>query len=234
MNRVRYLPIVATLGMIAGVFWVASATRAAEKRPDTKKKPKTWIQVKGSVFGAKPDKRGPIGGGKGYAQVVTGGDFTVKTLDELVAALAKAKAGQVVFVDGRAEIDCTERVPADKLVIEVPAGVTLASDRGHKGSRGALIFSDWFATLPLIRAGGKGVRVTGIRLRGPDPKRRMAHHGRAFAGGRGSKYYYSFPISGGIDTRFADLRVDNCEMSGWSHAAINLRAGAGPNMAALR
>ena len=189
--------------------------------------PQTWTTVGGEVYGAKPDERGPIGGGDGYQGVTTGGNFRVRTLDELLAALKQATAGQVVFVDGKAEIDCTTRVYVDKLVIEIPAGVTLASDRGHKGSLGALLLSETFATRPLIRVTGKRVRVTGMRIRGPDPKRRMEHHRRSFAEGRGRTYYYRFPVSDGIQAGHDGLEVDNCEVAGFSHAAVYLRAGKG-------
>jgi len=185
----------------------------------------TWIEMNGSVYGASPDDRGPIGGAAGYKPVVTGGDVKVTTLEELLAALGQARAGGVIFVDAQAEIDCTERVHVDQLVIEIPAGVTLAGDRGHNGSRGALIFSDTFGTSPLIRAAGDNVRVTGLRIRGPDPKRRMEHHRRSFAEGRGAAYYYKFPTSDGIATDRDRLEVDNCELAGFSHAAVRLNAG---------
>jgi len=188
---------------------------------------KSWIEEKGEIYGAKADERGPIGGGEGYRGIVTKGDYRVTGLDELVAALGKAQAGQVVLVAGEAEIDCTTRVYIDKLVLEVPGGVTLAGERGRGGSRGALIYSDALATRPLIRAGGAKVRITGLRLRGPNPERRIYHHRRSFAEKRGHTYYYKFPVSDGIISEHGDLEVDNCELAGWSHGAITLRGGTG-------
>jgi hypothetical protein len=88
-----------------------------------------------------------------------------------------------------------------------------------------MILSETFATRPLIRVAGPGVRITGLRLRGPDPEQRLEHHRRSFSEKRGHGYYYKFPISDGILTEAPDLEVDNCELAGWSHAAINLRAG---------
>jgi len=194
---------------------------------------RTWLARGGRIYGARPGTLGPIGGGKGHRKIVTRGNKRVKTLDGLIAALKLATPGTVVFVDGRARIDCTVRVLADGLVLEIPAGVTLASDRGRSRgegrgtSAGALIFSDTRATRPLIRAGGPGVRVTGLRLRGPDPKPRTDHHRRSFAEGRGHRYYYRYPVSVGIRTLHSRLLVDNCEVAGWSHAAIHLKAGQG-------
>jgi len=187
----------------------------------------TSIERGGVIYGAQADERGPIGGGAGYVDVVTSGDFRVENVEELIAALAQAQAGQTVYVADEAEIDCSPLVHIDQLVFEIPGAVTLASGRGHNGSRGALIFSDTFATAPLFRAAGPEVRVSGLRLRGPNPHRHLEHHRRSFAEGRGHEYYYKFPISRGIETDHAKLRVDNCELAGWSHSAITLRCGSG-------
>ena len=188
---------------------------------------RTWVKIRGSVYGARPDRLGPLGGGRGYKRIVRKGSHNVSTLDELLDALRGAKSGDIVFIDGGAEIDCTERVHIEKLVLEIPAGVTLAGNRGEGASQGALIHSDTFATNPLIRVGGPGVRITGLRLRGPDPKPRLEHHSRSFDEGRGHEYYYKFPISTGIRTEEARLEVDNCELAGWSHGAMYLVGGDG-------
>ena len=82
----------------------------------------TWVQIDAAVYGAKPDERGPIGGGKGYANVTTKGDYTAKSLDALLDALAKAKAGQVVFIPAETEIDLTARI-----YIEGIASITTSS-----------------------------------------------------------------------------------------------------------
>lgn len=191
----------------------------------------TWLEQNEQVFGARPGENGPIGGGAGYQKIVTQGDHHVKNVDGLLVALKSAKAGDVIFIDGRVEIDCTDLVFTEKLQIQLPAGVTLASDRGHKGSEGAIIRSDNFATLPLIKAIGPNIRITGLRIIGPDPKPRLEHHRRSFNPQHGDRkaqkqYYYLFPNSRGISTDFGFLEVDNCELSGWSHAAIFLQNGS--------
>ena len=106
--------------------------------------------------------------------------------------------------------------------------MTLASDRGLKGAPGGLIRSDTFATSPLIRVTGADARVTGLRLQGPNPRQCLEHHSRAFREGHGGHgYYYKFPTSDGIETREPRLRVDNCELAGWSHGAVYLAGGDG-------
>jgi hypothetical protein len=193
---------------------------------------RTWVEIDGEIYGASPDERGPIGGGQGYRNLITRGDIQVRTVDELAAALKTVKSGQTIFIAGDAELDCTDLIFAEDFHIDVPAGVTLAGDRGFRDSPGALIMSDAFATKPLVRVLGPGVRITGLRLRGPDPKRRLEHHRRSFNPARGDDkqqhdYYYRLPVSQGIRTDSDNLEVDNCELSGWSHVAVFLSAGSG-------
>ncbi len=187
-----------------------------------------WVDIGGVPFGAKPDERGPIGGGAGYTNVITAGDYTVNNVDALCDALSQAKEGQVVFIPGGAEIDLTTLIYIEQLVLDVPQGVTLASDRGHNGSPGALLTSDALKTKPMIRAAGPNVRITGLRILGPNTKRYLEHHKKSFgAGGDGHKYYYKFPTQDGILTTHDALEVDNCEISGFGHAGMYLSLGQG-------
>jgi len=175
------------------------------------------------TFGAEANPTGSaIGGGEGYSRAVRRGDFRAGTAAELIAALAKAAAGQVVYVPDEAKIDLTPLVREKKLVLEIPAGVTLASGRGRGGSAGGLIFSDEMKTNPLFRTAGANVRVTGLRIRGPDGETREKELRRRLREG-GRKSYYAVPTSDGIRCSHAKLEVDNCELAGWSHAAIYLR-----------
>jgi len=219
------LPAMFTLSLLANGQW-----SRLDDMPAPTDLGQTWVEIGGKVYGAKPDDLGPIGGGAGYTRIVTGGDYRVKTVDELIEALKQAQAGQVVFLDPAEDYDCTTLIFAEKLVLEVPEGVTLASNRGQDGSPGAVLYSDAFQTSPLVRAKGPNVRVTGLWVRGPDPKPRLEHHSRAFNAARGdskaqSEYYYRFPCSKGIDSEFPGLEVDNCEVSGWSLAGVHLSGG---------
>lgn len=193
----------------------------AKQRPHRQ----TWVEIDGSIYGAQPDTLGPIGGGTGYTQPISPVGEPIATLDGLLDALAHAQAGDVVFIDGDAVIDCTERVYIEQQVLEIPRGVTLAGNRGQGGAPGAMLCSDTFDTRPLVRIMGEGVRITGLRIKGPNPKRCLEHHHRSFDEGRGHPYYYKFPVSDGILTEHGGLEVDNCELGGWSHAAVCLRSG---------
>ena len=145
----------------------------------------TWIEINGQIFGAKPDERGQIGGGYGCKKIITEGDYNVKDIDGLQDALKIVKAGEVIFIDKIAEIDCTGLIFTEDFQIKIPGGVTLAGDRGHEGSEGAIIMSEHFDTNPLIYVLGSDVRITGLRIIGPDPKPRLEHHRRAHNKQRG-------------------------------------------------
>jgi len=209
-----------SLSIVLALFCIAWS-RAAAYEP-------MWVEIDNTVYGAKPDERGPIGGGNNYVDISTKGDYTAKDIDALLDALSKAKAGQVVFIPKETVIDLTARIYIEQLVLEVPEGVTLAGDRGHNGSKGALLTSDALKTSVMIRVSGPNVRITGLRIRGPNPNRYLDHHRRAFGpGGGGHKYYYKFPTSNGIRTEYPCLEVDNCEVSAFAHASIYLSKGEG-------
>jgi hypothetical protein len=130
--------------------------------------PITSVRVEGRRFGAEADKGGPIAGGA-------------------------AKAGETIFLPGDTVIDCTAMVLIEKLVFELPGGVTLASDWGLDGSAGALLFSDGLKTRPLLCIGGADARISGLRLRGPDPERRLDHHRRTLVVAKNRDLYYQLP-----------------------------------------
>jgi len=208
------------LPMALAVFYVVGYSMASDQP--------TWVEIDNTVYGARPDERGPIGGAGGYVNVTAKGDYIVKDLAALLAALSKAKDGQTVFIPGETEIDLTALIYIEQLVLEVPEGVTLAGDRGHGGSQGAMLASDALKTPGLIRTSGPDVRITGLRIRGPNSKRYLDHHRRSFGeGGGGHEYYYKFPTSNGITTKYPRLEVDNCEISGFSHSGVYLITGEG-------
>ncbi|MDD3927196.1 MAG: LamG domain-containing protein, partial [bacterium] len=150
----------------------------------------------------------PVGGGAGYQNMVSANqaDYTVASESELLNALASAISGQVIYVDDAAQVDMSGE---SSLII--PAGVTLAGGRGQNIggaiSQGGLIYTSQYNTYPLFLAGGTGVRVTGLRLRGPYSERGTVEISRA------------------IDTSYNGLEVDNCELWAWSHVAIYLIHG---------
>lgn len=231
-NR-RQFVTAATLGSMAALSSISPAVSAEfNPAPEFNKKEKpTWKKIGNVIYGAKADESGPIGGGKGYSKAITSGDYTVDSLESLIDALGKAKAGQVVFIPGDKIIDMTTFIYIDKIMLKIPQGVTLASDRGYNGSAGAQITSDSLDTPGMISIEGTDVRISGIRLQGPNSKRYLDHHKRAFGpGGPGHTYYYKFPTSRGIISKFGDLEIDNCEISAFANAGVSLQKGTGSHI----
>lgn len=196
---------------------------------------RTWFVAEGRTFGYVPDASGLVGGGDGYSRVVVHGDYSASSIEELVESLRMAGPGDTVYVPGKVVLDFTGRVLADGFILRVPGGVTLASNRGVGGSVGALVKSDALATYPLVFAEGPGVRLTGLRIQGPDSSRRLEHWEESFSskgkeernGLTPREHYYSLPVATGVYADFDGLEIDNCELSGWSHAAVLLATGRG-------
>ncbi|KUG19452.1 MAG: right-handed parallel beta-helix repeat-containing protein [Methanomicrobiaceae archaeon] len=83
-------------------------------------------------------------------------------------------------------------------------------------SRGGTIFRNTTEhSAVTIAAGGEGVRITGLRIEGPDtttdPVERPVH---------------------GIFSSYQNLEVDNCEISGWSYSGVYLHGTGGSTMQA--
>jgi hypothetical protein len=215
------------------VFFLVTAVIVFVSQPCIAAAEPTWIEIDNVVYGAKADGRGPIGGGNGYVNIITAGDYTVRDLDALLDALSKAKSGQVVFIPAETVIDLTARIYINQLVLEIPEGVTLAGDRGHGKSQGALLTSDALKTPVMIRAAGPDVRVTGLRIQGPNPKRYLDHHRRSFGqGGAGREYYYKLPTSNGIRTKYPRLEhihhnhIHHCQYQGLGYGVSHNTASS--------
>ncbi len=93
------------------------------------------------AFGAESNPTGSsIGGGYAYHDIVTPTDsavnYTVTTADELLTALQSAGQGDVVYIDEMANINLT-----DTPEVVIPAGVTLASNRGARSTVGSAVYS---------------------------------------------------------------------------------------------
>ena len=155
------------------------------------------------TFGCDANPTGdPIGGGAGYRDIKTTGDFTAKTFAELRDALKQAKAGQTVFVPDGVEMDMTGQA-----ALIVPGGVTLAGTRGLNGSLGPRLFSTTLGVQYLLRTGGDGVRITGLRFEGPYAGADLVPH-------------FAFGISLGHHGSV----LDNCEV--YNFNCVGIGAGA--------
>ncbi len=171
------------------------------------------------AYGALHNPTGrPIGGGSGYGAWVARPAAPVRTATELRAALAAARAGDVVYVADDASIDLSRRDHRDDAScttfgLDIPAGVTLASGRGRSGSSGALLYTSTMDKCALLRTRGNA-RITGLRLRGPDPN--VEQGDPALCGKEASGIQATYRQL----SRF-DIEVDNNELSAWPGAAVS-------------
>ncbi len=148
----------------------------------------------------------PIGGGAGYRNIFTNGDFTARTAPELLSALKQAQPGQRIFVPDGAEIDLTGQEN-----IALSAGITLAGTRGLKDSPGGRIVMrrKQAGSYYLFRTAGDKVRVTGLKFEGPDGDNNQ-HNGYANL----------------LATTHHGLEMDNCEVANWGYGAVVGQPGA--------
>lgn len=169
------------------------------------------------------------GGGAGYPDgvdptwpVVT----RVRTLTELQAALGAAVAGEVVYVDDDVAIDLTGQS------LCVGAGVWLASGRGTAGSPGGQLFATAGASAPILQACGADVRITGLRITGPDPEtcppEWPSRCPNDVSGDVNCAYCTDTAYA--VGTTWDTLEVDNNELSGWTYAAVGVHDAVGADV----
>ncbi|MCX9028215.1 MAG: carboxypeptidase regulatory-like domain-containing protein [Candidatus Methanoperedens sp.] len=166
----------------------------------------TFTTSTSTKYGANANPTGnPIGGGKGYSKIISpsDSDYIVSTKTELLSALSRAVAGEIIYVSDSAQIDMTGEAS-----IVIKGGVTLASGRGNGASTGGRIYTTSYPSAGLFRAGGANVRVTGITFTGANPTTAASASAH------------------GIYTAYPGLEVDNSEISGWSFAAVYLDSNA--------
>ena len=159
----------------------------------------------------------PIGGGAGYDAIVTTGTHIVSTDIGWAAfkALVEArKSGDVVFIHSSVTMDLTN-LNGDAIL--VPGGVTIASDRGHNGSEGALLYSNQVKfggngyDRPVFVTTGTGCRFTGFTFRGPYGE--SGNYSPTDETGRRVKF--------GIVSNYDNTEVDNMHGYNWPSAFVS-------------
>lgn len=163
------------------------------------------------MYGAEANPTGsPIGGGIGYNDIIKPDDprviAVVRNKAGLINALGRASPGDIVYVDGSANIDMTGTFD-----VRIPTGVTIASNRGENGAPGGRIYQNRMPGDPLVNnrifiTNGPNIRLTGLRIQGPDP------HGRNPPDIRVAVWSYH--------TNFV---VDNCEIYEFGYAGIRIQ-----------
>lgn len=186
--------------------------------------------IDGQRYGAHSDGD-MIGGGFGYSDIFTTGDYIVTNEAELLHAFEVAQPGEVIFLPGDAYINLSDAPTHTNRTVIVPAGVTLASDRGRVREDGSVSTGGIIATSAqiyhnLMYIAGEGVRMTGFVFKGSDPGRHMAHHARTpivMKDKTGiSSYYYRVPNTYGMYCSYSHCEFDNMEVCGFNTVGIGI------------
>lgn len=143
---------------------------------------------------------------------ITRADAThvVETVSDLRGALSTP--GATVWLPGGTDLRLEESMP-----IPIAANVTLASDRGIEGSGARISVPTNEPT--VFRSTEPGIRVTGIRVIGPetgyfDPRSKPRPES--------SYYARAFEFTGD------EIEIDHCELAGWTHTAVSFGTGDAP------
>ena len=169
----------------------------------------------------------PIGGGAGYDDIINAANANIHitSFTSVVSfknTIENAVPGSIIFIDGNLTINLSNlyTLTGDNS-ITIPAGVTLASNRGN--GNGALIYTndfDYYYTvahkgLPLFVLDGDNVRVTGIRFQGPY---QLQGTNSPISSIRKKS---CFEVANGNE----GFEADNCTFYGWPYVAIRIGGG---------
>lgn len=144
----------------------------------------------------------PIGGGNCYRNIIHRykANFVVTNKNEFLDAISKSKENDIIYIS---ELDTIDLTGLKNIII--PKGVTIASNRGENGSIGGMIKYDSFwpelTYTALFVTGGENIRITGLRIQGPNPE--IWDHD------------YSRLYSNAIKTLHKGIEVDNNEAWAW-------------------
>src|SRR5262249_35060485 len=99
----------------------------------------------------------------GISKKLTSGFISVHTENDLRSALQNAHPNTVLALDGGASL-VFAALPGPMMI---PAGVTIRGGRRDVSLGPQILLSPGHKDLALLQNAGAGVRITGLRLRGP-------------------------------------------------------------------
>ncbi|WP_049969802.1 hypothetical protein [Haladaptatus cibarius] len=156
--------------------------------------------------------RSEVGGGESYTNKVTRSDANryvtssdpVTAGNELENHIDNASPSDIIWIDSGVTADIT-----DVYAKNVPAGVTIASDRGRDGSRGGKILIGAETSAVGVLQALDNVRITGVQFEGPS----IEHYSP-------NDLWTDAVV--GVFVEGTGVEIDNCEFWGFTNAGVRV------------
>jgi hypothetical protein len=139
------------------------------------------------------------------------GEGAVFTLIELKEKIQKAKHGDIITIPADSFFDFSEEP-----TLTIDKKIHLKGKASTNGEKP--VFKSFKKPLPLISIKADGVTIEGLKIEGVETdqkKKEIIELNK-----QGIKGVYQFPVTRGIHVLANDVKIINCELSGFSHAAI--------------
>lgn len=144
--------------------------------------------------------------GKIAQETLDGADHTVASVDELHAAFENAASGDCIYVTSSLDVTGMSGVSVDT------RGLTLAGDRGHDGSDGALL-SSTEEIYPMFDVSAADFTVTGLSFEAPEDTHESGEHSHR----GGSSEAFRVGADG--------FEAYNCRFRGFGHGGVVVGKG---------
>lgn len=131
--------------------------------------------------------------------------YVVENVQELVSAISKAENGQVIYLKD----DVQFNFAGENLPLLVDKSIHVVSGRREDNSNGATLYSN-VPGQTLIKIEADNVTLYGLKIIGHDK-------------GIGREAYNPSVTTGVIVENNRSLRIENCEISGWSASGIKIK-----------
>lgn len=133
------------------------------------------------------------------------------SIQDLRDKIKKAKSGEIITINEDTLFDFS-----DEPTLVIDKKIHLKGIRSKVGARP--IFKSWKTHFPLISIKADGVIIDSLKIEGMETDQKKSEI--IELNKKGIKGVYQFPVTRGIQVQANDVKIINCEISGFSHAAI--------------
>lgn len=133
---------------------------------------------------------------------VADANYVVNTIDDFVNAVSNSEPGNTIYVSDNSYLDFSN----SELPIVLDKSINIVSGRNTDNTNGAILYSN-IPGKTLLKIDADNVTLSGLKIKGYD----------TIIG----EQMYSPLITVGVKiSNHHSLRIENCEISGWSEAGI--------------